>query len=49
MLAGDPPSETGGERPQKTHSKFDPFRTSRAAGSGKLEMVLYSVKVVCKW
>src|ERR1017187_2625327 len=30
--------ETGDERPHKRLSKFDPFRASRAAGSGKPEM-----------
>ena len=32
MQASDPPSETGGERPQKVDSKFDPFRTTGRHG-----------------
>jgi hypothetical protein len=39
MQASDLPPKQGGERPHKRLSKFDPFRTTRAAGSGKPEMM----------
>ena len=32
MQASDPPSETGGERPHKVDSKFDPFRSTGRHG-----------------
>ena len=44
MLASDPPSETGGERPHKRLSKFDPFRTSRAAGQESLKWCCKALK-----
>jgi hypothetical protein len=37
----DRSGKTGGERPHKRLSKFDPLRTSRAAGSGNPEMVQF--------
>jgi hypothetical protein len=35
--------KTGGERPHKRLSKFDSFRTTRTAGSGKPEMVPFCI------
>jgi len=39
--ASDRLGETGGERPHERLSKFDPLRTSRAAGSGNPETVQF--------
>ena len=40
MQASDRRSKTGGERPQKKDSKFDPLQTSRAAGTERGGLVL---------
>jgi hypothetical protein len=38
MQASDPTFETGGERPQKTDSKFDPLQTTGGKCQKKAEV-----------
>jgi hypothetical protein len=40
------PSKTGGERPQKTDSKFDPLQTSGARGRERLKPLALVTKLV---
>jgi len=43
MQASDRHLKTGSERPHKKTAKFDPFRTSRAAGPEKPETVQFCI------